>query len=80
MFAATQNDALVWTMAQDNDFVTWRRYNNRYWPTEYLIDKDGVVRYTHIGEGAYAETEHVIVELLAETGSPLVDVSAGGQR
>ncbi len=53
---------------QDNDFVTWRRYDNRYWPAEYLIDKGGVVRYTHFGEGAYAETEAVIRELLAEIG------------
>ncbi|MCH7737476.1 MAG: redoxin domain-containing protein [Chloroflexi bacterium] len=67
--AATQKDDLVWTMAQDNDFVTWRRYDNRYWPSEYLIDKDGVVRFAHIGEGAYAETEIVIQELLAEIGS-----------
>ena len=66
---ATQNDALVWTMAQDNDYITWRRYSNRFWPAKYLIDKDGVVRYTHFGEGAYAETEAVIRELLAEAGS-----------
>ena len=77
---ATQKDALVWTMAQDNDFITWRRYNNRYWPAEYLVDKDGVVRYTHFGEGAYAETEDVIRELLAETGSPPPNASAGGHR
>ena len=63
---ATQNEALAWTMAQDNDFVTWRRYNNRFWPAKYLIDKDGVVRYTHFGEGGYAETEDLIRELLAE--------------
>jgi thiol-disulfide isomerase/thioredoxin len=63
---ATLNDALVWPMAQDNDYVTWRRYSNRFWPAKYLIDKDGVVRYTHFGEGAYAETEDVIRELLAE--------------
>ena len=63
---ATQNEALGWTMAQDNDYVTWRRYSNRYWPAKYLIDKDGVVRYTHFGEGGYAETEDVIRELLAE--------------
>ena len=67
--AATQKDDLVWTMAQDNDFITWRRYDNHYWPSEYLIDKDGVIRYAHIGEGAYAETEVVIQELLAEAGS-----------
>ena len=63
---ATQNEALAWTMAQDNDFVTWRRYNNRFWPAKYLIDKDGMVRYTHFGEGGYAETEDLIRELLAE--------------
>ena len=74
---ATQKDALVWTMAQDNDFITWRRYNNRYWPAEYLIDKDGVVRYTHFGEGAYTETEDVIRELLAEGGAPPPLASAG---
>ena len=63
---ATQNEALAWTMAQDNDFVTWRRYNNRFWPAKYLIDKDSVIRYTHFGEGGYAETEGLIRELLAE--------------
>ena len=67
--AATIKDDLVWTMAQYNDFITWRRYDNRYWPSEFLIDKDGVVRYTHIGERAYAETEIAIQELLAEIGS-----------
>ena len=74
---ATQEDALVWPMAQDNDFVTWRRYGNRYWPSEYLIDKDGVIRYTHIGEGAYTETENVIRELLAELGSDNPKAAAG---
>ena len=64
---AAQEDALIWPIAQDNDFTTWNRYSNRYWPMEYLIDKDGVIRYTHIGEGAYAETEEIIRELLAES-------------
>ncbi len=53
-------------VAQDNDGSTWRAYNNRYWPTRYLIDKNGHIRYTHIGEGAYAETEASIQTLLAE--------------
>ena len=51
---ATINEALAWTMAQDNDYVTWRRYSNRFGPAKYLIDKHGVVRYTHFGEGGYA--------------------------
>ncbi|MEK7079534.1 MAG: hypothetical protein AAB929_05685, partial [Patescibacteria group bacterium] len=54
---------------QDNDFSTWRAYDNRYWPAKYIIDKDGVVRYSHFGEGNYDETEKVIQELLKETGA-----------
>ena len=53
-------------VVQDNDRATWGAYNNRYWPTLYLIDKRGHIRYTHIGEGAYAETEAAIQALLAE--------------
>ena len=51
---------------QDNERQTWSAYNNRYWPTIYLIDKQGHIRYVHIGEGAYEETEAAIQALLAE--------------
>ena len=54
-------------VAQDNDGLTWRAYNNHYWPTLYLIDKIGRIRYIHIGEGAYEETEAAILDLLAES-------------
>ena len=57
---------IKYAVAQDNDGGTWKAYSNRYWPTMYLIDKNGHIRYVHIGEGAYAETESVIQELLAE--------------
>lgn len=53
-------------VAQDNDRETWSAYSNRYWPTLYLIDKAGHIRFTHIGEGRYAETEAAIQTLLAE--------------
>ena len=53
--------------------MTWRSYSNRFWPAKYLIDKDGVVRYTHFGEGAYSETEDVIRELLAEINPSFLD-------
>ena len=38
----------------------------RRWPTIVLVDKKGVIRYSHIGEGAYDKTESVIKQLLAE--------------
>ena len=73
--AAVEQYGLEYPVAQDNDFMTWRAYNNRAWPAKYLIDKDGVIRYIHFGEGAYDKTEQKIRELLEETGAPVVDVS-----
>ncbi len=32
----------------------------------YLLDKEGDVRYVHIGEGGYDRTEEVIGALLVE--------------
>ena len=49
----------------DNDFSTWNRYGNRYWPAMYLIDKRGIIRYVKVGEGGYKETEQQIRMLLA---------------
>ncbi|MGE5280090.1 MAG: cytochrome c biogenesis protein DipZ [Deltaproteobacteria bacterium] len=56
-------------VAQDNDYATWRAYNNRYWPAEYLIDARGHIRRTHFGEGEYDAMEEAIRLLLAEAGS-----------
>ena len=53
-------------VVMDNDFQNWNAYRNRYWPTKYLIDKKGVVRFKTIGEGNYERTEAVIKTLLAE--------------
>jgi hypothetical protein len=53
-------------VVQDNAGANWNAYQNRYWPTMYLIDKTGQIRYIHIGEGNYAETESAIQALLAE--------------
>ena len=70
---ATRDNGIIWPVAQDNDYVTWHNYRNRYWPAKYLIDQDGVVRYTHFGEGGYGETEKQIRLLLAEAGADLSD-------
>jgi hypothetical protein len=60
---------IPYAVAQDNDGVTWQAYKNHYWPTMYLIDKRSQLRYVHIGEGSYAETEAAIKALLNETAS-----------
>ena len=64
--AATKELGVTYPVVQDNDFAIWKRYSNRYWPAAVIVDKRGIVRYTHIGEGAYAEMEAMIRRLLAE--------------
>ena len=59
---------LEYPIVQDNEFGTWRAFNNRYWPAKYLIDHNGNIRYSHFGEGAYDETEMKVREILTEAG------------
>jgi cytochrome c biogenesis protein CcdA/thiol-disulfide isomerase/thioredoxin len=68
---AIKDQKITYPVALDNDFSTWNAYNNRSWPSSYLIDKDGKVRRVHEGEGQYAESEQAIRELLQEAGAQL---------
>ncbi|MDX1918437.1 MAG: cytochrome c biogenesis protein DipZ [Candidatus Caenarcaniphilales bacterium] len=61
---ALQEQDIKYAVALDNDFKTWRNFNNRFWPAHYLIDKDGKVVYEHFGEGKYQVTENNIRYLL----------------
>lgn len=69
--AAVEKFGIEYPVAQDNDKETWNAYENRYWPRKYLIDDEGFIRYDHIGEGAYDETEKVIQALLQERAANL---------
>ena len=69
---AVEGFEIGYAVAQDNDFVTWRLYqgpSGGAWPAKYLIDKDGYIRYSKIGEGDYGVTEDKIRELLSETSA-----------
>ena len=68
---AVEENGITWPVALDNDFTTWNNFSNRVWPAKYLIDHAGVLRYRHLGEGQYAETEENIRELLKEAGADL---------
>jgi thiol-disulfide isomerase/thioredoxin len=46
----------------DNDFAYWRALNNRYWPAFYLIDKQGDIRYLHVGETHDGDARAVQIE------------------
>lgn len=55
----------------DNDFRYWRALNNHFWPTFYLVDKQGNLRArfigeTHAGDSNAQQIEAMIQKLLAE--------------
>jgi thiol-disulfide isomerase/thioredoxin len=50
----------------DNDYQTWNAYHVEAWPTVFLLDKQGRIRWMHVGEGDYDEAERLIQKLLAE--------------
>jgi thiol-disulfide isomerase/thioredoxin len=57
---------LTYPVVIDSNRDIWKAFANRYWPTKYLLDKDGYLRFGHFGEGGYGECEQVIQELIHE--------------
>ncbi|MFS2159278.1 cytochrome c biogenesis protein DipZ [Pseudomonas sp. Pseusp122] len=80
---AMRDLGINYPVALDNDYKIWRSFDNQYWPAHYFADAQGRIRYHHFGEGAYAESEQVIQQLLREAGagkvaSDVIDVNANG--
>ena len=61
---ALQQHKITYPVPIDNDYKTWKAYDNQYWPHLFLADRQGLIRYDHIGEGAYDQTEQTIQQLL----------------
>jgi thiol-disulfide isomerase/thioredoxin len=61
---AMTKHGITYPVGVDNNFQTWKAYKNEYWPHLFLADRQGMIRYDHIGEGAYDETEAKIRQLL----------------
>ena len=68
VMAAVKELEVKYAVVQDNDRSIWKRFGIWAWPTAVLVDKKGIIRYHHIGEGAYEEIESMIHRLLAEGG------------
>jgi thiol-disulfide isomerase/thioredoxin len=62
-------------VVSDNDYQTWDAYNVAAWPTMFLLDKQGRIRWIHVGEGKYEEAEREITKLLAERETQPEDTS-----
>ncbi|MEO6391525.1 MAG: redoxin domain-containing protein [Pyrinomonadaceae bacterium] len=63
---AVKQLGITYPVVSDNAFETWNAYNVAAWPTVFILDKKGRIRFRHTGEGAYGIEEQVIKKLLAE--------------
>src|SRR3954454_20256438 len=61
---ATEERAIDYPVAVDNDYEVWSAFGNHYWPALYFADADGIIRDQHFGEGRYEQSERVIQRLL----------------
>jgi thiol-disulfide isomerase/thioredoxin len=63
---AVRDFGLTYPIVIDSNYEIWKLFACRCWPTKYLIDKEGYLRFAQFGEGAYDEFESGIQELLRE--------------
>jgi thiol-disulfide isomerase/thioredoxin len=62
--AAVARLGIEYPVLVDDQYEFWQAYENLGWPARYLWNQDGTLFEYHYGEGAYAETELAIQELL----------------
>jgi thiol-disulfide isomerase/thioredoxin len=74
---ATEEREINYPVAADNDYAVWSAFANHYWPALYFVDRDGVIRDQHFGEGRYEESERLIQRLLG-VERDLVSVQGAG--
>jgi thiol-disulfide isomerase/thioredoxin len=61
---ATKDREIDYPVALDNGYEIWSAFDNHYWPALYFVDREGMIRDQHFGEGRYEESERVIQQLL----------------
>jgi hypothetical protein len=68
---AIADRAIDYPVAVDSEYAIWDAFANHYWPALYFVDRDGVIRDQHFGEGRYGQSERVIQELLGVERAPV---------
>jgi hypothetical protein len=70
--AAVERLEVPYPVVIDVEFEIWQLYGNLGWPARYLFNGEQRLADYHYGEGAYAETEVAIQELLGLEGMATV--------
>ncbi len=71
---AVKSNSIKYPVITDTNGDTWRAFGIEAWPTVVILDKQGRIRYTHVGEGAYDTQEKIIRTLLNESETITADL------
>lgn len=63
--AAIANN-IYWPIVIDNQSINWKRFKTKFWPTNYLVNKNGEIVYCHMGGGEFTKLEKIIEDLIHE--------------
>ena len=65
--AAMARMGIKYPVVVDANQKMFRDYLCDLWPSQFVIDRDGIVRYSHGGVGRYEEMDQKVQELLDKT-------------
>ena len=65
---AIEKFRIKYSIVLDNDSKIWNLFHCRMWPTCFLIDKFGSIRYIQESVGGYSNFEQAIQALITESG------------
>jgi len=74
---ATTVREIDYPVVLDPDFAIWNAFDNHYWPALYFVDREGVIRDHHFGEGRYDHSERTIQKLLGVERDLVSDSTVG---
>lgn len=65
---AVEKFRIKYPVALDRDLKIWNAFHSKMWPTCFLIDKYGYIRYIQEGAGGYKDLEKAIQGMITESG------------
>ena len=74
---ATAERDIDYPVAVDDDYAIWNAFDNHYWPALYFVDRDGLIRDSHFGEGRYEESDRTLQRLLGVRREPVTVEGTG---
>jgi cytochrome c biogenesis protein CcdA/thiol-disulfide isomerase/thioredoxin len=66
---AVRRLGIVYPVVLDQQYAIWNAFHNEYWPSVYIIDAQGHIRYHHFGEGDYDGEDRAVDALLREAAA-----------